>query len=187
MALTDILDQIVQEANTGLDKLEKDFSNKKKKLEDNFKDRQKEIDEDLHQRVEENSKKIIEKAETLAKMEGKSSVLKAKREFIAQILTEATEELAKSEKYEQILTDMLQGINVSGSNIVVIPAKGKEETTKAAIKAAGKDYFLSDKSANIKGGFILKTDKIEIDNSFETIINKQLREDFEITLNKTLF
>lgn len=187
MALTDILDQIAQEANSSLDKLEKDFNEKKKKLEDKFKERQKAIDEDLHQKIEDNSKKIIEKAETLAEMESKRALLASKREVINEVLVEAIDELAKSDKYEAIITDMLKSIDISEENIVVVPARGKEDITKTAIKAAGKDYFLSDKSADIKGGFVLKTDKVEIDNSFETIVGKQLREDFEITLNKTLF
>ena len=58
---------------------------------------------------------------------------------------------------------------------------------KEAIKESGKKYMLSDKGAAIKGGFILKTEKIEVDNSFETVIGEQLREDLEIKLHKLLF
>ena len=83
---------------------------------------------------------------------------------------------------------MLNKADLEGEGEVkVVSAKGKEDSTKKAIAASGKNYSIDDKSINIQGGFILKTEKIEIDNSFETIIKKQLREELEINVHKLLF
>ena len=130
---------------------------------------------------------MLEKAENLADQERKNQLLFAKRKFIDKVLTSAIDELADSPDYEKILVDMLKKADLDDANTVVVPAKGKEDKTKKAIKESGKTFFLSEKSADIKGGFILKTDKVEIDNSFETIIGNQLRGDLEIDLNKLLF
>lgn len=187
MALADILEKIKKEAEKKVSELEKDFEERKKKLEEDNEKKQKEIDEHLHKKIEGKSAKILEKAETLAEMESKNQLLKAKRKIIEEALEKAIETLAQSKDYEKHITQMLKTANLESEEIVVVPARGKEEETKKAIKESGKKYFLSDKSADIAGGFILKTSKIEIDNSFETIVKKQLREDLEISLNKLLF
>jgi len=186
MALTDILEKIKKETDDKISQLEKDFKHKKENLEKTNKEEQKDIDAKMHDKVELNSKKIIEKAENLADREAKNMLLKAKRNIIDEALIKAIESLSSSDKYEEMLTEMLKKADLI-DDVVVIPAKGKEEATKKAIKESGKSYMLSDKGAAIKGGFILKTEKIEVDNSFETIIGEQLREDLEIKLHKLLF
>jgi len=187
MALADILEKINKETLQRIKKLEDEFSAKKKELEKSYDKKQKEIEENMHVKVEENSKKIIEKAENLAEREAKNRLLEGKRRIIDEALEEAIENLSKSDDYEKILTDMLEKTPIEDENAVVIPAKGKEDHTKKAIQKSGKKYFLSEKHGDFKGGFIIKTDKIEIDNSFETIINDQLKEELAIKLHKTLF
>lgn len=187
MALTDILEKISEELAENLKQLEKSFNEKEKKLEEEYEKKQKDLDKALHEKVQEKSAKILEKTENLATQEGKNELLKEKRKLMDTFIEKAIDEISKSDKYESIITKMLKQSDIKGEGAVVVPAKGKEEETKRAIKESGKDYFLSDKSENMKGGVIIKTDKIEIDNSFETIINSQLREDLEISLNKLLF
>ncbi len=187
MALQDILEKIEKEAAEKISGLEKDFNEKKKKLEQDYDKKQKEIDHDMHEKVEEKSKKILEKAENLAEREINNHLLEGKRKIIDEALEEAIEALSTSDKYEEMLTSMLEKAGLDEENTVVIPAKGKEDKTKSAIKKSGKNYFLSDKSDDFKGGFILKTDKVEIDNTFETIIKSELREELEIKLHKQMF
>lgn len=187
MALSDILSKIDQETADKIAQLKKEFEEKMAKLKRENEARQKKIDEKMHEKVEENSKKIIEKTESLAQREAKNQLLEAKRKIIDSALTQAVEELSQSKDYESILANILKKTPLDSDDIVIVPAKGKESATKKAIKESGKEYFLSDKSEDIQGGFILKTAKIEIDNSFETIIKEQLREDLEIKLHKLLF
>lgn len=187
MALSDILAKIEKQTKEKIIELEKEFEKKKAALEKEALEKREKIDHEMREKIEENSKKIIEKAESLAERESKNSLLRAKREIIDEALEEAISELAKIGNYEKIITEMLKSSPLEGDHVTVVPPKGKEEETKNAIRHSGKAYFLSEKSADIAGGFIVKTDKIEIDNSFETIINNQLREDLEIKLNKLLF
>jgi len=187
MALSDILNKITEETDKKLKKLEQEFNEKKDRLKKQNEESQKKLDESLHKKIEESSAKIIEKAENLAEMESKNLLLKAKREILEESLGRAIEALAQSEKYTEIITEMLKKSDIEGDNIVVVPAKGKESETKDAIKNSGKPYFLSEKSTDIKGGIIIKTSNIEIDNSFETIIKEELRETLEMSINKILF
>jgi len=187
MALSDILAKIEKETAERIAQMEKELKEKKEKLEKENNEKQKTIDEEMHQKVEEKGNKIIEKAEHLAEREEKNTILEAKREVIDEALDEAVTELSKADNYKELLIEMLKKTDFAEEGTVVVPAKGKEEATKKAIKDSGKNYFLSDKSAAISGGFIIKTDKVEIDNSFETLVKGQLREDLEIKLHKLLF
>lgn len=187
MALTDIIEKINKEAEKKIAQMEASFEAKKKELEKKYENKKKEIDADMEARIEEKSKKIISKAEMLGEMEAKNTLLKARRELISETIEKAIEALAKADNLEEILTKMFEKIDLKDGNIVIIPAKGHEDITKKALKKADKNFEISDKSAHIKGGFIAKTEKIEIDNSFETIVGKQLIETLEIELNKMLF
>lgn len=187
MALTDILEKIRREYEDRLKELEKSFEEKKKHAEQEHEKAQKKIDSEMHDRVEEKSAKSLEKANTLADMEAKNQLLLAKRRVIGETLDKAIQKLAKSKDYAAILTELLAQAHLEGDEIVVIPAKGKEDETKKAIKEAGQKYYISEKSADISGGIILKTEKVEIDSSFESIVKSQLKDKLEITINNLLF
>lgn len=186
MALTDILAKIKKETDEKIAQLEKNFEAKKKSLEEEDREKRKRIENDMDEKVEERSKKLIEKAENLAERERKNKFLQAKHRLIDKALEQTIAALISSDKYETFIVNMLKKSDLKG-DVVVVPAKGKEDLTKKAIKESGKDYSLADHSAHIKGGFILKTEKIEVDNSFEMIIGGQLREDLEIKLHKLMF
>ncbi len=186
MALTDILEKIQKETELKIAEIENDFNKKMKDIEQDFENKQKSIDKNVYSKIEDGSKKILDKAKNLAKREAKNHLLESKRKIIDECIQEAIEELSNSNDYEKFLVAILKNIDID-DNAEIIPAKGKEDITEKAVKASGKGYKLIEASSKIKNGFIIKTDKVEIDNSFSTIINKQLREDLEIKLNKILF
>ncbi len=186
MALTDILDKIQKETELKIAEIENDFNKKMKEIEQDFENKQKSIDESVHSKIESGSEKILEKAKNLAKREAKNHVLESKRKIIDECIDAAIEDLSTSDEYEQLLVAILKNTDID-SDAEVVPAKGKEDITAKAVKASGKEFKVIDSSAEIKSGFIIKTKMIEINNSFSTIINKQLREDIEIKLNKILF
>ncbi len=187
MALSDILEQIKKETQEKLDTLKKEHEQVIQKIDAEFEKLKKTAEQDMEEKVSVNSKKIRNKMITLAKMEAKNKLLKEKREIMDAVFKEALEVLVSSSDYQKLLTELLKHSSVKGDSIKIVPAKGKESDTKAALAASGKSYELDDKSADIKGGFILKSDKIEIDNSFEAILFKQLRDDLELEVAKNLF
>jgi vacuolar-type H+-ATPase subunit E/Vma4 len=187
MALKDILEQIKKETEEKINTLKKEHDKKMKEIDSKFGALKKEAGKEMNEQVKVNSKKILNKMSTVAKMEAKNKLLKEKRELLDVIFETALEKLASSGDYQKMLTGLLKHSELSGEGITVVPAKGKESDTKAAVENSGKNYRIAERSAAIKGGFILKSDKIEIDNSFESILNKQLRDDLELEVAKTLF
>lgn len=187
MALSDILEQIKKETESKMESLNKEFDKKLKALEEDYENRKKVASEEMDEQVAQNSAKILNKMTTHAKMESKNKLLKEKRELMAGLFDAALEQLANSSNYQDLIVGLLKHTSVHGDDITICPPKGKEDVTRHAISAAGKDYKLCEKSLNIKGGFVLKSAKIEVDNSFESILNKQLKSDLELEVAKTLF
>ena len=185
MALSDILAQIEKEASSQIENLEKDFESKMQQLEEKAEQKQKEIDQEIIKQIDDKKQQVMEKAKRLGERESKNQILSAKRAIISSFLEKALQELNSSDKYTEIITEMLKKTDLKEETIMA--AKGKEDETKKAIKDSGKDFKLEEKTANIKSGIIIKTGNIEIDNSFQTILKEQLKEELEIKLNKTLF
>ncbi len=185
MALSDIIAKIQSEAEVKAAELKAEYEEKMKDLQSQNVQLLKTMEEENIAATEEISGKMKLKAQMEAEMEAKNALLKAKRELIDETLEQAVNALASAERYEDLLAEMMKKADFEAGE--VIPSKGKEDVTKKAIQKAGKNFTPAADSANIKGGFILKSDKVEVDNSFETVINQQLRQNLEIELNKTLF
>lgn len=187
MALKDILDQIKEETQKKLDEINEEFDKKMQDINEEFERKMAKARAKTDEQVEVNSKKIMNKMTTVAKMEAKNKLLKEKRELIDEIFGEALEKLSESKNYKSLIKELLKRSAIKGDDVKLIPAKGKEKETSEALSESGLSYKLADKSANIKSGFILKSGKIEINNSFDSILNKQLRDELELDIAKILF
>ena len=85
-----------------------------------------------------------------------------------------------SKKYEQVILDMLMASVESGEEEIIMSDDGKKKLSadfinkaNKALESVGKKGKLrmSDEIRNISGGFILTGQGVEINNSFEAIIN----------------
>ena len=185
MALTDILAKIKAESEAKATELKAEFDKKRKEMEDANAKLLTENEKEIEAKLVSDSAKIKEKAGMEAEMEAKNALLNEKRKFIERTMTKAMQSLAASERYEDLLASMMRNTDMESAEVV--PARGKEDATRSAISKSGKNFTLASDSVDITGGFILKTGKVEIDSSFDTIIGQQLRQDLEIELNKLLF
>lgn len=187
MALSDILEQIKKDTADKMDALQKEYDEKVKELDADFDAKSKKANEEMDEQVAANSAKILNKMTTHAKMEAKNKLLKAKRELLTEIFDAALTKLVSADNYKEMITNLLKHSKLNEEDVEVVSAKGKEEETRSALSASGANYRMSEKTADIKGGFILKSEKIEIDNSFESILNKQLKEDLELEIARSIF
>ncbi|MBN1494922.1 V-type ATP synthase subunit E [Candidatus Peregrinibacteria bacterium] len=187
MALNNILEQIKQETDAKLASLQHNYDQEIKKIDHEFEALTLTAKNDMDEQVKTNSKKIMDKMATAAKMEAKNKLLKAKRAVMDKVFEQALDRIISSSDYTKLITGLLKRSDIHGDDVTVLPAKGRENETKDAIHACGRKFKLADKSADIKGGFILSSEKIEIDNSFESILNKQLRDELELETAKLIF
>lgn len=187
MALQDILKKIQKETDEKMNKIDAEHKEKLKKIGAEYENKKKAAAEEMDKKVTANVKKIYEKTEILAKMEAKNELLKQKRALIDATFEETIKKLTEDSGYEGIMTELLKKSPLEGENVEVIPAKGKVDETKKALAKSGKNYKMSEHATHIRGGFILRTKKIEIDNSFESIIKKELKDELELEIAKILF
>ncbi len=187
MSLQDLLQQIEKEAEAEIAKLNEECDKAIYEIQKEYEKKRKKKTTEIEKRAEDNIDKVKKRTDTFANMEIRNHLLTAKRALLAEIMQKIIESLAGSRGYEGLLVALLKHAKKEFKEGTVVPAKGKEEETKAAIKKADVDYELAARPAHIKGGFILKAKNVEINFSFESIIEKELWSNLEMKLSKMLF
>ena len=99
--------------------------------------------------------------------------------------------LAKLERlgkksYQDIIKKMLLKVAKSGPGEVIISREDRKRITPSFLKSINKELMISKEEREISGGFILKRKKIEINNSFESLLRSK-REELESRLVRILF
>ncbi len=181
------------------------------KAENNIKEAEKQASDIINAAKEEAEKKrnvIIEnalknademekRAISVAELEARKIKLKAKQEIITSVFEKAITALNSlpAETYAKILCNMIISSVAKGNEEVVLSIRDKERlgkefiddiNRKLAEKGLKGDLRLSEQTANINGGFILKSGEIEINNSFDTLIRMK-RNELEPEIIKILF
>jgi len=132
-----------------------------------------------------NEKAAAEREERLvsmAQMEARKLQLAAKQDMVEQAYVRALEKLCSMpvEEYTTVLANLLVRASASGSEEAVFSAEDRERVGQAAVAKAneisGKQLKLSEQTQPMKGGFILKDQKVEVNCTFDTLVRLQKAE-----------
>ena len=187
MSIKDLIQQIEKEADSEITKLNEELEKAVYKIQKEYDEKRKRKTEELSKRTDENIAKIKQRADTFANMEIRNHLLTEKRALLQEVFEKIVATLSESDSYVKILVALLKIAKKEFKEGTVVPAKGKEDLTKKALHEANADFKLSSRAADITGGFIFKSGDIEIDFSFESILEKELWGDLEIKLSQLLF
>lgn len=156
------------------------------------------------QRAEEISKKTLHDINerkriinSMVELEMRKDVLASKQESIESVFAAVMERLDSLEgkEYEQVMNDLLLAASETGEEEVILSSEAKKKLSpdflknaNKALEQAGKkgNIKLSEETRNISGGFVLKSQGVEINNSFEAII-RQYRDEIEPQVAAILF
>jgi len=188
MALQDIIQKIQKDLEKDLAKIEKEEKEELREIDKEFVQSKKDLEKKKEKRVKEKAKGIEQKMATLLSMESRSKLLKEKIDLIEKVFQKAIDELCKfpDGEYKKVLAVLMKKLPEGEGEIVSV--SGREKITEEALREAGKSgYTLGKASSAIKGGFIMKTGKIEIDNSFTTLVNQILKDEVETEVAGVLF
>lgn len=168
---------------------------------------EKKIIEEKISMAEREKKVILEKAKTEAKTRGERVVsnavlqvrnmkLDAKQKVLDKAFNLALEELMKlsDEKLLQFIKNDILSLNIDGDEEIIVKEGNSVITLdfineiNEALKAKGKkgQLKLSSEQRNIKGGYILSKNNIEINNTFEALV-MSLRDELEGEVASALF
>lgn len=138
-----------------------------------------------------------ERMVSMAKLEGSKSVLKAKRDLIDQVYEKVYEllRIMPDQEYEDLLVRIITGTNPKASGFIRLSKDDKNRVSDRfiskvndAFKQKGNDvsFELDPVNADGRGGFVLICGNIEINGTFEKMMEMRKAE-FEPVISNTLF
>ena len=140
-----------------------------------------------------NQKAAAEREERLAgtaQMEARKTALAAKQEMVEKAYDLALKKLCSlpEEKYTAVLADLLIQASTTGKEEVIFSDKDRRKVGKAAVEKANKDgkkkLTLSGETRAIQGGFILRSENVEVNCAFDTLVRLQKAETAGEVVNK---
>ena len=148
---------------------------------------------------------IIEKAEreavsrkeriiSGAKLQARNEKLEAKQEVIREIFESTIEALCNLSKddFKEFVKESILNSDIIGEQNIILNESSKKIINKTFLAVINKELgakaivTLSEETRNFKGGFILEKDGIEINNTFEALVNS-LKDDLSIDVAIMLF
>jgi len=195
MAFEDILNRILDDAKK-----------KAREVEDEAKAEAQRIVEDAKKKAESIKAKLLEEAKSrtqeegkrmlsLARLEARNLVLAQKRAALDAAFEEALKRLTSlpDGEYGKLVEKMLLEAVVTGEEEVIVSPSDRErletilDEVNADLRKKGRKgkLKLSQETRDLNGGFVLRSDGVEINNSFSAILDS-LREELEPDLLKIL-
>ena len=132
-----------------------------------------------------NKKAAAEREERLAgtaQMEARKAALAAKQEMVEKAYGLALQKLCSlpEEKYTAVLAELLIQASSTGKEEVIFSDKDRRKVGKAAVEKANKDggkkLTLSGETRSIQGAFILRSENVEVNCAFDTLVRLQKAE-----------
>ena len=117
-----------------------------------------------------------------AQMEARKAALAAKQEMVEKAYELALKKLCSlpEEKYTAVLAELLVQASSTGKEEVIFSEADRRKVGKAAVEKANKDggkkLALSGETRSIPGGFILRSENVEVNCAFDTLVRLQKAE-----------
>ena len=137
---------------------------------------------DLAARNQRTAAEREERLVSAAQMEARKTILAAKQAVMEEVYAKALEKLRSlpQDRTVEVLASLLNEAAPQGKGEVLFSAQDREIVGRAAVDAAnaqnGGQLTLSDETAGIPGGFILRNGSIEVNCAYDTLIRLQKTE-----------
>lgn len=195
MAFKDIIKRIQQDAQKQAEVIKTDAT---KQSETIIAEAQKKIDtlkKELKERAQQRASEKEMRIVTLARLDLRKMILKAKQDQIETAFTKAYEKLVnlKDDEYKKFIKTVLLDIIETGEEVIIPPANGRLALTNQIIDEINKEIkdksgklSLSEEKRKLAGGFIIRRGKQEINYSLEALVSN-IREELELQVVQILF
>ena len=150
---------------------------------------------ELEKEIEAKSKK--ERVISGAKLKARNEKLAAKQEVIEEVFSKSVETLCKlnDREFVKFIKDSILSLNIDGDETLILNEDGNKIVSKevvaeinAELKAKGLkgEIKISETIGSFRGGFILEKGGVEINNTFESLVDS-LKDQLEFEVAKVLF
>ena len=188
MSLEKIIERIGEEFSLEIDKIKKETQDRVSEILKETRGKAASIKEEILKVASFEAQRRRDRILTMANLEARRVVLKEKECLIEEAYKKALVKIKRLGKksYQDIIKRMLLKVAKSGPGEVIISREDRKRITPSFIKSINKELKISKEERGISGGFILKRKKIEINNSFESLLRSK-REELESRLVRILF
>jgi len=186
MALEDIKKTILATAQKQADEVKKAGDEKVKEIKAEM---QKQLEEKKAEFVDMAQRKAdqkLQQAHFKIAASNQTGILKAKQKIIDQVYSEALKKLNQLDNNEYINLMIKLIKNLPQTSGQLISAKAKESLLRQAQEKSKTKYQIAKESISAKGGFLFKSDQIEINNTFESLV-ETAKEKTMLKVTKLLF
>ena len=188
--------KILKDAEVKRDNILAVAEEEKAKILNKKKDEAKTLEATMLEKAKSEAETRKERVISSAELKARNEKLQAKQTVIKEVFEKAVEELCKlgKDEYLKFIKDGVTSLTVTGDENLILNAEGQKLVDEAFVKsindevsAKGKGNIkLSSTVGNFKGGFILEKDGIEINNTFEALV-ESMKEEMELEVAKALF
>lgn len=182
MALSDIKKVILEKAEEIAEEHREVGKKRAEMIVDGWKKRASERREELLRGAKRDAEKKVLQAEFELQSEAQLHLLGKKKEIIERVYKVALKELSSidGDEYIQLMKKLITCLPKEKG--VFISAKGREDLLKKALQERGDE--LSSSVVDSKGGFIFQSEKVDIDQTFESLIENNKEETLLIVSHK---
>lgn len=132
-----------------------------------------------------------------AQLKVRNDKLSAKQEVIEKIFITAKEKLnnMSADEFKKFVKSKILTLDIAGDENIIVDSKRKEildsefiNDLNSNLKSLNKkgELKLSEVEGNFNGGFIIEKNGIEINNTFDSLVNS-LREEMEFEIARVMF
>lgn len=187
MALQDIIKTILGESEKKAEEIRTEGDIKIKKIEEDGRKKVDEAEREINSNISKEAQKIIDRVKFESNIEERNKVVSIKQKIVDEVFSKAQDRIKEinDEEYVSLLKKLISNLpEVEAGEIVSV--SGKEDLTQKALQESGKKYSISSDSIEGVGGFLFKSNDIEVNNRFEELLSG-LKESLEIEISNKLF
>lgn len=196
MGIENIIDRIISDAQKKAAEIENEGSKKSAETLDEAKKKSSAVKAQIIASAQTQAAEEKRRTLAFARLEARNAVLAEKQKAISVVFEKAYERLLhlSDKEYSQLVRKLLIESAVTGEEEIIFSPKDKKRITldlvnavNTALKSDGRKGSLkiSEETREIEGGFILRSDGVEINNSFSSLLSI-LREESEYKILELL-
>lgn len=195
--VSNLTSKILKDAEERKESILAAAENEKAKIIDKKNNEAKALEATMLEKAESEAKTSKERVISGAELKARNEKLKAKQEVIKEVFEKSVEELCNLDdaSYVAFIKDSILSLGVAGDEKLMLNERGLKLVTDAVLSEINAGLVAKDKKGAItlvkearsfKGGFILEKDGIEINNTFEALVNS-VKEELEFEVARELF
>jgi len=186
MTTSNIVKEILADAEKEAKEIALKAEKEEKEIIKQYAEKIKKMENDFLQEKQKKEAVMNNKTKSLAESEKNNAILKKKREILKKAFEKAKEDFSNLSKQEieKLLTASIT--NIQEKEGIIYANEDCFSIMEKIIKKEGKNFKMK-KNKDFPGGFLFVNDKVEMDFSFDAIIDKKVKLKMELQIASILF